>query len=38
MSKIELQLEILIEEDAQQRPAGRGREKPNQHPKLEESE
>jgi hypothetical protein len=37
MRKIELELEILTEEDVQQRPPGRGREKPNQYPKLEES-
>lgn len=33
--KIELELEILTEEEAKQRPAGRGREEPNQNPKLD---
>ncbi|UJR29942.1 hypothetical protein I4U23_017489 [Adineta vaga] len=33
--KIEIELEILTEEEANERPAGHGREKPNQHPKLE---
>ncbi|CAF3639300.1 unnamed protein product [Adineta steineri] len=33
--KIEIELEILTEEEANERPAGRGREKPNQHPLLE---
>ena len=33
--KIEIELEILTEEEALERPAGRGREKPNQHPTLE---
>ncbi len=33
--KLELELEILTEEEARQRPAGRGREEPNENPKLE---
>ncbi|CAF0934963.1 unnamed protein product [Rotaria sordida] len=33
--KIELELEILTEEEARQRPAGRAREEPNENPKLE---
>ena len=33
--KIEVELEILTEDEANERPAGRGREQPNQHPKLE---
>ena len=34
--KVELELEILTEEEAAKRPAGRGREEPNENPKLEE--
>ncbi len=34
--KIELELEILTEEAARTKPAGRGREEPNENPKLEE--
>lgn len=33
--KVELELEILTEEEARQRPAGRAREEPNENPKLE---
>ncbi|CAF1161705.1 unnamed protein product [Rotaria sp. Silwood1] len=33
--KIELELEILTEKEVIERPAGRGREQPNEHPKLE---
>ncbi|CAF3604526.1 unnamed protein product, partial [Rotaria sordida] len=33
--KIELELEILTENEAIERPAGRGRKQPNEHPKLE---
>ena len=32
---MELELEILTEEEARERPAGRGREEPNENPKLE---
>lgn len=34
--KIELELEILNEDEARERPAGRGRESPNENPKLDE--
>jgi dysferlin len=34
--KIELELELLTEEESMQRPAGRGREAPNENPKLDE--
>jgi hypothetical protein len=34
--KVELELEILTEEEARERPAGRGREEPNENPKLDE--
>ena len=30
-----MELEILAEEDALQRPAGRGQDEPNQNPKLD---
>ncbi|CAF4514045.1 unnamed protein product [Rotaria socialis] len=33
--KVELELEILTEEEARERPAGHGREEPNENPKLE---
>ena len=33
--KIELELEIVTEEEAVKRPAGRGQEEPNQNPRLE---
>lgn len=33
--KVELELEILTEEEAKNRPAGRGQEEPNQNPKLD---
>ena len=33
--KVELELEILTEEEARERPAGRGREEPNENPKLD---
>lgn len=33
--KLELELEILTEDEARERPAGRGREEPNENPKLE---
>ena len=33
--KCELELEILTEEEAQGRPAARGREEPNQNPRLD---
>ena len=34
--KVELTLEILPEEDATQKPAGKGRDEPNMNPKLDE--
>ena len=34
--KIELELEILNSDEARERPAGRGREMPNENPKLDE--
>ena len=34
--KIELELEILNEEESRERPAGRGRESPNENPTLVE--
>lgn len=33
--KVELELEIVTEEEALERPAGRGLEEPNQNPRLE---
>lgn len=33
--KVELELEILNEEEANERPTGRGFEEPNQNPRLE---
>ena len=33
--KVELELEVLNEEEALERPAGRGREEPNQNPRLD---
>ncbi len=33
--KVEIELEILTEEEARERPAGHGREEPNENPKLE---
>ncbi|CAF0790229.1 unnamed protein product, partial [Didymodactylos carnosus] len=33
--KLELEIEILTEEEARERPAGKGREEPNENPKLE---
>ena len=33
--KIELELEILTEEEAREKPAGRAREEPNDNPTLE---
>jgi hypothetical protein len=33
--KLEVELEILTEEEARERPAGRAREKPNENPTLE---
>lgn len=33
--KLELELEILTEEEALARPAGKGRDEPNQYPHLE---
>ena len=34
--KLEVEIELLTEEEACQRPAGKGREDPNMHPPLEE--
>lgn len=34
--KLEMTLEVLTEEEAVAKPAGKGREDPNQNPKLEE--
>ncbi|XP_057307144.1 myoferlin-like [Hydractinia symbiolongicarpus] len=34
--KIEMTLEIVSDQEAQEKPAGQGREEPNMHPKLEE--
>ena len=34
--KVELTLEIISDEEAEQKPAGQGREEPNAFPKLEE--
>ena len=34
--KLEVEIELLTEEEACQRPAGKGREEPNMHPSLEE--
>ena len=34
--KVEMTLELLSEEDALAKPAGKGREDPNQNPKLDE--
>ena len=33
--KVEVQIEILTEEEAKMKPAGKGRDEPNQHPKLD---
>lgn len=33
--KLELEFEVLTEEEAKLRPAGKGREEPNQNPKLD---
>ena len=33
--KVEVQIEILTEEEARMKPAGKGRDEPNQHPKLD---
>ena len=33
--KIEFEIEILTEEEAREKPAGRAREEPNENPKLE---
>ena len=33
--KVELELEMLSEDEAALKPAGRGREEPNQNPRLE---
>lgn len=30
-----MELELLSAQDAEERPAGRGRDEPNMHPKLE---
>ena len=34
--KVELTLEIISDEEAEQKPTGQGREEPNAYPKLEE--
>ncbi|CAH1784691.1 unnamed protein product [Owenia fusiformis] len=34
--KVEMEMELLTEEDAEARPAGQGRDEPNMNPKLEE--
>ena len=33
--KVELSLEIVAEKEADERPAGKGRDEPNMHPKLD---
>ena len=33
--KVEVELEMITEEESRERPAGRAREKPNDHPRLE---
>ena len=33
--KLEMTLELLTNQEAEERPAGKGRDEPNQHPKLD---
>ena len=33
--KVEMEIELLTEDEARERPAGRARDEPNQHPTLE---
>merc|ERR1719422_2587233 len=34
--KVEMELELITANEAEEKPAGRGRDEPNQYPKLEE--
>ena len=36
--KVEMELEILIKDDADAKPAGRGRDDPNENPHLDDPE
>ena len=36
--KVELEIEIMTEEEALEKPAGQGRSEPNEHPVLEAPE
>ena len=36
--KVELEIEILTEEEANEKPAGQGRSEPNENPTLEQPE
>jgi len=33
--KVEMEMEIIPEKEAEERPAGEGRDEPNMHPKLD---
>ena len=33
--KVEMEMELMVKEEVEQKPCGKGRDEPNQHPTLE---